>query len=698
MFWRVALLVGGFGCLSVAAGRYEPAVRFSAPSLAIAGLVAFFCLLTTWFREQGEQEDERCPAIGERLVWLALVWILFRSLLDAFPQAFLLPVAFVAWLAIACPAHAFTVPFLAITAIEAGLWFGEQQSPVAMVMNLAGYGAVGVAVGLVVNSKVYRRKVRKALVQAKRDADSREYARDLGLFAEQPDLLQALPEANLLDDPEAGSQPAVESITAAFDLQLELIRGLLHLSTAALLWPDPQGEEFRLRSIATTRSDIVPGPYRVGAGLTGALTGASDLVGVAPVTSTLGGPPYYRQAIGVGGMLAVRLPDKDSGWIGFDDKRVAPLLCVDREDTSPWTEEEKNALRLAAKKLAQSVAMSRQLQLMAQERSSIQRVCIALRELNGVLGLDQVLLATIKAVRVLVRVDFVAISLLEDGYHRVAMAEGEETEQLINRRFLEHDGLVGQVLRIRHPLPAGARCHGPTLVFGDEHRLTGYASLLILPLLKEQGEAVGALVVAAREPEVFSRSRQVVLELIAAQVAVKIDLGQAHEQINRLATTDGLTGLTNRRTFQHGFEMMLAREDRRAGTLSLLLCDIDHFKKINDTYGHPFGDQVIEAVAGVLRGAVRGVDLAARYGGEEFALVVEGADEKGAMRLAERVRKEVESLCFRHESGPVGVTLSLGLALYPKHGKDKESLVSCADQALYQAKQQGRNRVVLWKG
>jgi diguanylate cyclase (GGDEF)-like protein len=103
-------------------------------------------------------------------------------------------------------------------------------------------------------------------------------------------------------------------------------------------------------------------------------------------------------------------------------------------------------------------------------------------------------------------------------------------------------------------------------------------------------------------------------------------------------------------------------------------------------------------VADILRRAVRSVDLAARYGGEEFALVLEGSGEQGGLQMAERIRREIENMVLQSENGPVRVTLSLGLAVYPGHGADKERLISRADQALYRAKKQGRNRVVLWEG
>jgi len=689
-------VVGLLGGLAVAEGLYEPGADFAVVAMILAGLVLIFALLEMWQGGDDSPADSSFFGTAGPLLWVVVVWIIFRYLGEGAPQLILLPVGLIGWLAISFPMQALLVPLLAVLGMEAGLWAMGFQKTAGLAGNLLAYAAAGVGLSVFMSSKAYRQRMRKALIRAKRDTASRQYARDLGLFADTPDILSALPDYDLIDDPEAGSQPAVETIAAAFDLQLELIRQTLALSTVALLWPDPEGQEYRLRSIATTRKDIAPGPFGVGVGITGALLGVEELVSLAPATPSLG-VPYYLNQIEVGGILAVRLPDDAEEWLGFDDKKIAPLLCVDRPGQQPWTEAEKAIMTLTARKLALDVNMGRQFQAMAHERSAIQRVCLAMRELNGALGLEQVLAATIKAVRTLVGADFISISLICGNGHCVALAEGEGAEQLIGREFSREEGLVGQVLKINRPLPAKAQCHGPTQVFGHDHLLSGYNSLLILPLQKEKGEATGALTVAVKKAEVFTKARQEILELIAAQVAVKIDLGQAHEEINRLATIDGLTGLLNHRTFQHGFEVMLAREERRAGALSLLICDIDHFKKINDNHGHPFGDKVLKEVAAILRRAARSVDIAARYGGEEFALVLEGSGEQGGLQMAERIRLEIEKMVLQSENGPVQVTLSLGLAVYPSHGADKEGLIRRADQALYRAKKQGRNRVVLWE-
>ena len=218
-----------------------------------------------------------------------------------------------------------------------------------------------------------------------------------------------------------------------------------------------------------------------------------------------------------------------------------------------------------------------------------------------------------------------------------------------------------------------------------------------MPLKKKGSAPIGALAVASRKTAVFTRLPREMLELIAAQLAVKIDLALAHERINRMATTDGLTGLANHRTFQQAFKTMLQRARRQQTPLTLILCDVDHFKGVNDTYGHPFGDVVLKEVALALSRSVRDIDLAARYGGEEFALLLEDSNRRGGAKVAERARQAVAALKLDCEGTAVPVTISLGMAVFGEHGEDIPTLIRHADEALYQAKRQGRNRVVTWE-
>ena len=163
-----------------------------------------------------------------------------------------------------------------------------------------------------------------------------------------------------------------------------------------------------------------------------------------------------------------------------------------------------------------------------------------------------------------------------------------------------------------------------------------------------------------------------------------------------MATTDGLTGLTNHRTFQERFEDLLQRAERHGTRVALLLCDVDFFKKVNDGYGHPVGDEVLRRVARVLTEVPRKIDIPARYGGEEFAVLLDNVDIVQAKAVAERIRIEISKVVVDTEKGPLSVTESVGVVVFPDDGRDRATLIERADLALYHAKHTGRNRVVTW--
>ncbi len=166
-----------------------------------------------------------------------------------------------------------------------------------------------------------------------------------------------------------------------------------------------------------------------------------------------------------------------------------------------------------------------------------------------------------------------------------------------------------------------------------------------------------------------------------------------HDEIYRMTTVDGLTQVFNRRYFEDAIEREISRSRRYLRPLSLVLLDIDFFKKINDSYGHLAGDAVLKEVARVVRSRTRREDVLARYGGEEFALLLPEIDQKGAAQLAEKVRKLVEKHQFTFDGEHIPVTISAGVATVQKKGEEPTELVRRADEKLYEAKTAGRNRV-----
>jgi diguanylate cyclase (GGDEF)-like protein len=230
----------------------------------------------------------------------------------------------------------------------------------------------------------------------------------------------------------------------------------------------------------------------------------------------------------------------------------------------------------------------------------------------------------------------------------------------------------------------------PVLVLDEG---SGRAESLLTVPLRSRNRTLGAIVLASRRGA-FDSASQRVLAILANQAAATLSLIKDKEKQAELAVRDGLTGLYNRRAFGELLAQAVAREDRQQGRFGLLILDLDHFKKLNDTYGHPAGDAALKSAAEVLRRHLRRGDQAARYGGEEFVAILPGTDEAGAQHLAERVRDAVARNRLVFEGAKIQMTASCGLAVWPGDGKEAEALLAAADRALYAAKQGGRNRVV----
>ena len=174
-------------------------------------------------------------------------------------------------------------------------------------------------------------------------------------------------------------------------------------------------------------------------------------------------------------------------------------------------------------------------------------------------------------------------------------------------------------------------------------------------------------------------------------------LQAVNAQLQQLSSTDRLTGLYNRGHWEESLKVAYARHQRHGNATSLVMFDIDHFKRVNDTYGHQAGDHVIEQVARLVREHVRDSDVAGRYGGEEFAVVLSDTDKVGARVFAERLRKSVEALEVLHDGHSIRFTISLGIADLSKPSVNHADLIAWADEALYASKNAGRNRVTVYE-
>ena len=179
---------------------------------------------------------------------------------------------------------------------------------------------------------------------------------------------------------------------------------------------------------------------------------------------------------------------------------------------------------------------------------------------------------------------------------------------------------------------------------------------------------------------------------VTEQALGKRGMEYLNEELKTASRVDGLTGLYNRRYWQERFDEMHKLCVRREKPSTALMLDIDHFKRINDTYGHQAGDKVIKMLAALIKRCVRETDLAGRYGGEEFAIILNDSSVEDAKIVAERIRQLAKRLVVEHEGESISFTVSLGLAQFTPDFKGALAWLECADQALYEAKENGRNQ------
>jgi diguanylate cyclase (GGDEF)-like protein len=259
-------------------------------------------------------------------------------------------------------------------------------------------------------------------------------------------------------------------------------------------------------------------------------------------------------------------------------------------------------------------------------------------------------------------------------------------------RVLE-ESLVGTACRERLRFiirEAYRRSDFPLFGAGEPPRPIG--SVGIVPLLRNH-HVLGAIVVEGDEHAQLTAAEGELLSLLATVAAVALEnvthLAQVHERTMR----DGLTGLRNRRGFDEHLHRYLRESDRHGQPVSLVLVDIDFFKKVNDTHGHDAGDAVLIAVAKAIENSVRDVDLCARFGGEELAILLPQTHLGRACDVAERLRRAVAGLIVRAAGAEIAVTASFGVASYPETVRTHDAFFTAADRALYQAKRSGRNCV-----
>ena len=542
--------------------------------------------------------------------------------------------------------------------------------------------------GLVLRQRVEHRARLEGEVLA-----MREEARDFRLIASALGSDSRAPRSREEEERKL-AEGAVETIHASVFHTLELLKRAQGLKTCVLLWLDESGKLLRVKELVTDSDQVVETAIPADAGAVGAIV--RDRIVLGLVTPKRGHLPYYSGAEETGAFLGLPV---------VEDGHVRGVLCADRAAATPFGPEDEALLAGAAEQILRALRSERVFVAVERSKYEHERFYRASAMLGRALTPEQVMETAFDAASEIVDFELASIALFdrERKRHRVlGVRLKPEAKEMIDERQLEglefgdNAGLTAMVVKNKHFLPAAGELRDQsTPIYTRKVKMKGVESLLVLPLVCAD-DAIGTFTLASRQKQAFGKDARDMLTVIAHQVAVSLENAKMYRQMELMATTDGLTGLNNHRTFQERFSEMLGRAERHGFQLAVVLIDVDFFKKVNDGHGHPVGDQVLRRVAAVLERNVRKIDLVARYGGEEFALVLEATDPAGARALCERIRLDLAGQSFQSEKGAFVVTASLGVAMVPADGVTKEALIDHADQALYFAKEGGRNRTVSW--
>ncbi len=527
-----------------------------------------------------------------------------------------------------------------------------------------------------------------------RKRSQRELDEDREKLSDQARMfrLVSAPSADGVSDEDRLVRSSIEEVQHQLFHILQLLHRTLDLHTCVLLMRDESagGGALRIVELVTESDAIAAGPFGSGEGAVGAVVKRQVPMRLENLKDGYGGLCYYDGPSTVRAFLGVPI---------LEQGQVRGVLCVDRIDDRPFTEKEQSALEGSLAQVLRALENERvfmQLERTKREQTVLHR---ASQRLGEALSEEAVITAGLEAAGQIAAFDFGALTLydVDDRRHRVRRVVGDGAEHIEGLTFRDNNSLTSMAVKNRHYLPyRGLFDPRQQTVFTKRAKLLGMRSLLILPLVVRE-DAIGTLVLAARRKGAFGDGVRPTLQVLANQLAVSMSNAHAVERLEQMATTDGLTGCLNKRAFLEELERKLRSAERFGRPLSLLVTDIDHFKAVNDTYGHATGDVVIKELGAILRRAKRETDIVARFGGEEFCVLCEETETEGAELLAERIREELGASVFKTDNGPLTVQCSIGVATYPIHADSSGGLFEASDQALYVAKRGGRNMVVTAK-
>jgi diguanylate cyclase (GGDEF)-like protein len=472
---------------------------------------------------------------------------------------------------------------------------------------------------------------------------------------------------------------AGQALLSTFDLDevlqriLSIARDYFHLQNVAILLLDQEEQHLFVRSQIGWDEGADLLRLDLGKGLTGMAALKKHPIYVPEVSKD---PNYFCSTKTTRSELAIPLMVRD---------QVVGVLDCQSDQVNYFDHDTIELLTLFSTQASMALQNARLYSLEQQRARQLEAINDIAQQSTAVLDLEQLASRVCCLIQQAFHVSHVSLLLREEGDLVLRAHHGTLTPQI-------PEG--GRFSTTREPW-AQLLVTGTTLIekelFGSECRyLLGSASRMCIPLVSF-GQTLGVLVLDSAKPNAFRETELRALESVADICATSIQNAHYVERVKQLAYLDGLTGIFNRRFFELRIMEEIERARRYGNGMAVIMADIDHFKLLNDEFGHLLGDEVLRQVSSLFHQQLRKIDIVCRYGGEEFGILLTQTSVQHAMSVAEKLRKMVESWQF--PGVPRTVTISAGIAAYPEHGTTRDELVRAADNGLYFAKQDGRNKV-----
>ncbi len=475
---------------------------------------------------------------------------------------------------------------------------------------------------------------------------------------------------------------ASQAVLSTFDLDevlsriLGIVRDVFHLDKAAILLLDARTQELYMK----TQFGWDPGSETIrvplGSGLTGTAAQTRQPVYAPDVKQD---PRYICSITATRSEVAIPLVVREE---------VVGVLDCQSEKLNFFDQETLEMLRLFSTQASIALANARLYSLEQRRRAQLEAINAIAKQTTAVLEIGELLKQVCSLILESFGGDHASVLLFED-------------DRLLLRA---HQGRLTPLFKIGDELPASEGLFARAIesrkavVENDVGKVPGHlpgfretVSAVCLPLVSF-GQVLGVLVLESVSREAFVPADVNALESVTDIFAAAIQNARYFDRMRQMAYLDGVTGIFNRRYFELHIAEEIARSSRHGLTFSVIMMDIDHFKQLNDDFGHLLGDEVLRQVSAILAQQLRKSDVLSRYGGEEFAIITPETGVDSALAVADKLRRVVESWHFSGVARPV--TISAGVAEFPGQGATRDELVKSADEALYAAKQTGRNRVV----